>query len=179
MARRFASALALGPLAAAAAHAIAYGNGHVMGGAYGGALCVLTLLASSSIAAVGLGACLTASANSGQRRALAAHVQKLLPSVPILCLSAGGWFWLAESIESAHSWAPGWWLAIAAASALVRYVAGRALRAAAVAALAIRANGFDVRSYRWARVAERSVVAISNVRVCRLFSRPPPAGSFS
>jgi hypothetical protein len=174
--RRFPGALALGLLTAFAAHMVVYGNGHVMGGSYYAALRAL-----ASAGALGLGAfwfaiCLASRGRLCQGSMLTAKLSRLVPSLTGMFAASLAWFWLAESIESGHAWAPTWCIVLALlfAVAVVRHLAFVGLRTLAKIALLCDAGDFKSRAPSWITISDRTIVGIPVVRALRLFSRPPP-----
>jgi hypothetical protein len=175
--RRLPGSLTLGLLAAYAAHAIAYGNGHVMGGGYGG-----TLHAFASIATLGFGALWFAVSwiNGARLRngtVLVAMMDRYVPSWSAIAAVACGWFCLAESLEHTHAQAPASLVAIALVltSYAARAIALFALRAFAGFVLANDSPAFKRRSPHFVRFAAAPPCRTSIERAWQLFSRPPPA----
>jgi hypothetical protein len=174
--RRLPGAVALGLLTAFLAHTVVYGSGHAMGGSYCAAL-----RAFASTAALGLGAfwfaiCLASRGRLCQGSMLTASISRLVPSLAGTFVASFAWFWLAESIESGHAWAPTWCIVLALlfAAAVVRHLAFVGLRNLAKSALLCDTGDFKSRTPSWIAISDRPIVGIPVVRALRLFSRPPP-----
>jgi hypothetical protein len=174
--RRFPGALALGLLVAILAHTVLYGNGHAIGGSYNTILRALASMAVTASIAFWLGFCLMSRGRLCQGSVLTAGIGAVLPSLSGLSAAAFGWFWLAESLEDGHAWAPRGWiiLALLASSALVRLLALAGLRALAKVAFAIECGGFEGRPPIRVSIAALPASSEPLARVLRLFSRPPP-----
>ena len=174
--RRFLGALALGLPSAFLAHIVLYGNGHVMGGSYGTLLEAAASAAGLSVVAFFLAVCLAGRGRLCQGSMLTAHIRKLLPSFGQMLASSLTWFWLAESIEDGHAWAPtsGIVLALVAAAALTRLVASAGLRGLAKIAFACDCGDFKAREPSWIALCHVFIIGLPVVLALRLFSRPPP-----
>lgn len=105
----------------------------------------------------------------------AAALTRLLPRAHSVALAAAGWFWLAESLESAHADAPIVLVAVTIA------VAAFAITAVALSALRVVAKiAFRVRTKPFVRPAPSWVAALDPLflepiaHVRRRFARPPP-----
>lgn len=169
-------ALALGLLAALAAHAALYGGGHVVGGAFH------ALLVQSALAAfAGLAFFFGAVAWSGSRgvadgSVLAARLRERLPNLGALLASGTLWYAAVEAAEPRHGGpvpvaaligiAAAAWLVLRVARALTGLIAG--------AVFAILRISFSGRAPSWRR---RPYVRPAQRRtpcVRRRFARPPP-----
>jgi hypothetical protein len=174
--RRLPGALALGLLSAFSAHALLYGHGHAMGGSCGAALQALAFAATAGFGACWFAICIASHGRLRQGSVLTASISNQVPSLPALFVTSLGWFWLAESLESGHAWAPKGCivLALLLAAALIRRMATAVLRALARIALAGDASEFNDRAPFWIPIARRAVLGLPLVHTLRLFSRPPP-----
>jgi len=174
--RRFPGAIALGLLTAFSAHAILYGNGHVMGGSYGAALRALATVAALGLGAFWLAICWASRKRLCQGSVLTADIGELLPSMSATFAASVCWFWLAESVEEGHAWAPNAAIvaALFLAAAIVRFVAFSGLRELALIAFACDPGGFQNRVPSWIPIADRPIASVPLAHALRLFSRPPP-----
>jgi hypothetical protein len=174
--RRFPGAIALGLLAACLAHTVVYGNDHVMGGAYGSALRALAAAAGLGFGVFWLAVCLASRGRLCQGSMLSASISRFLPSLTGVFAASLGWFWLAESVEEGHAWAPAGYivLALLVAAALVRVLTSVGLRALARIVFACDSGGFKHRTRSWTAIPDRPILGVPMVRALRLFSRPPP-----
>lgn len=173
---RLPGAAALGLLAAFAAHAVAYGTGHAMGGAFHGVLlwaacaCALaSAIAAGSLAWIG-------GARTLDGSVLASALRRRLPGLPLLLASAATWFALGEAIEPHHDAASPALLALALllAAFLILVLARAALGLLATIAIAARSRSFAPRAPSWAvRCAPIPRVA-RLLRAVRRYARPPP-----
>jgi hypothetical protein len=175
--RRFPGAILLGLLASLAAHAAAFGDGHVAGGSFhdalvAGALAGLAglLVAFGTWAWIGAG-------RQAEGSVLAARLESRLPGPLALAASAGVWLTLVESVEAGPRHAeplPVLILSVAAAAALVYALAVGIVRLLAGIAVAIRRTPFVPRAPLRARRAHAFVFATTARRAGRRFVRPPP-----
>jgi hypothetical protein len=174
--RRFPGALALGLIAAFLAHTVAYGNDHVMGGSYGTLLRGLAWAAALGLGAFWFAICLASRGRLCNGSVLSASIRHFFPSWAGVLAASFGWFWLAESVEDGHVWAPTVCIVLALLLAVVaiRLVALAALRALAKIAFLSFSGAFENRAPSWIRFVDRPIVSIPIVRALRLFSRPPP-----
>jgi hypothetical protein len=174
--RRLPGALALGLLAALLAHAFVYGDTHAMGGSYDAALQALGTTGAMGLTAFWLAICVASRGKFCQGSVLTAGIGALLPSLSATYAASLGWFWLAESVEGGHAWAPTGCIlfALFLAAALTRLLATAALRALAKIAVLWDSGGFRKRAPFRIPVVERLIAGVPVVRALRLFSRPPP-----
>lgn len=174
--RRLPGALALGLIAAFLAHTVVYGNDHVMGGSYGAALRTLASAAVLGFGAFWFAICLASRGRLCDGSVLSASIRRFFPSFMGVVAGSFGWFWLAESVEDGHVWAPTVCivLALLVAVAVIRLVALATLRALAKIAFLYFSAAFENRAPSWIPFVDRPIVRVPIVRVLRLFSRPPP-----
>lgn len=168
-------ALALGLLAALAAHSATFAD-HAMGGAYHDALLAIVafaLMASLSFvvsfAWKGAGRILDGSV-------LASCLRQWLPRWPALAAAAALWFTLGESIEAHHASAPTFLviLALAMAAWLILALARAIISTIAAIAIAIRSAGYAPHVPTWPRRAPAVFIARSLLRSAQRYVRPPP-----
>ncbi|MBV9148540.1 MAG: hypothetical protein JO024_01640 [Candidatus Eremiobacteraeota bacterium] len=136
--RKFLGALCLGLPAAMAAHFLTFGGAHTLGGAAHLFLMdAMVVAVCASILALCAGA-LYLAAGAREGSILAARLERFLPSVLALALSAAGWFALIEQGESAHATPIAVAaLAILCIAVLLRVALGWGLRLLAAAALCL------------------------------------------
>jgi hypothetical protein len=179
MKRRVPGALALGLLAAYAAHSIAFGNDHVMGGPYADVLrttaSVATLAFTGMWIAIGW-------INGGYIRngsVFNAATSKFTPSTVGVFTAALGWFCFAESVEHGQLTGPSVLAAVALllASVVVNVLSRTFLRAMTRIVFAAISVAFRRRLPNWLAIADERPSPEPFVRTRRLFSRPPPIGS--
>ncbi|MGA8797376.1 MAG: hypothetical protein WB526_09995 [Candidatus Cybelea sp.] len=175
MLRRLPGALTLGLLAAFASHALVYGNGHVMGGAYADALRSLAAAAVTALAAFWTAIAWVSRGRVSNGSILACSMASVMPSVFSVIVAASGWFYFVESVESGHSAPPSALIvgALVIAGGAVTFLSRAVLRALAKIVFAMKSGGFKRRS-PWTPVADTSVSLEPVARTWRLFSRPPP-----
>ena len=176
MLRRLPGALTLGLLAAFASHALVYGNGHVMGGAYGDALRSLAAAAVTALAAFWTAIAWVSRGRVSNGSILASLMASVMPSVFSVIVAASGWFYLVESVESGHSAPPSALIvgALVIAGGAVTLLSRAVLRALAKIVFAMNSGGFRRRSPAWTHAADTSVSLEPVAHTWRLFSRPPP-----
>jgi hypothetical protein len=171
--------LALGLLAAFAAHAAVYGGEHEMGGAFHAALVLLAIFSALGGVTAWLAVGWACGDRLGDGTIVAANLARVLPPAPAVFVSATAWFWLAESIEDGHADAPLAVLAIALAiaSVLVAAAAKAALRAIAGIVFRPNARRFVAQTPFWdaASPAQLAIEPVAHIR--RRFARPPPVGA--
>jgi len=175
--RRFPGALALGLLASLIVHAVIYGQGHAMGGAYNEVLRPMALAAVGGFAVVIGALAWLAAGRCSDGSVLATRLGAAVPSLGLLSVSAYGWFALAEVVEGNHPVTP--FIAAPAISIVVAwlllFILRAALRLLAAIVVAIFANAFASRTPVWSmRFAPTPVVSTSLHRA-RRFARPPPS----
>ena len=175
--RQFPAIAILGLLASLVAHTASYGNDHVAGGAYHGAL---VLLAFAGVGA--LVASVTALAWFGVRRRadgsiLATALRPLVPPVPALAAAAGLWYAVIESLEPGHAWHASLILVaffLIAASVLITMAARALVRAIAEIVVAIVRVPFARRPVGYRRRFTHRSSARRVYFIYRRFARPPP-----
>jgi len=135
--RRVPAALALGLVAALAAHAALFDGGHAMGGAYAGILVDLAALGGAGLAATVV--LLAGARTAADGTVLAARIRELLPGWGEITTSGALWYALGERLEVAHAGVPFFAVVVilALAAWLVLRVASAALRALADIVFAI------------------------------------------
>jgi hypothetical protein len=174
--QRLPGSLALGLLAAYAAHAAAYGNGHAMGGSYADMLHGFASIATLGFAGLWFAVSWVNGPRLRNGSVLSAVMTRYTPSWLVVAAAGSGWYCLAESLEHAHAQAPISLVAIALvlASFAARAIARFALRALAGFVFAIGSPAFKRRSPAFVRIADAPLPCSPLVRAWRLFSRPPP-----
>jgi hypothetical protein len=168
-------ALLIGLPTAVLAHALTYGQGHVLGGSHHENVLQLTL-ALGAVAAAAAAALTLASARTAQNGSiLASRIAAYLPGWAGLAISAAAWFGLIESLESEHQ-VPALLIlvAIAATAWLVRSLTRAALGALAQIAFAIFAVPIAPRSVFTATQTVAPILVRSRIVGRRRFARPPP-----
>jgi len=177
--RRIPGSLVLGLLAAFAAHTALYGGGHVMGGAWGGALQVTALFSSGGAVAAWLGLGWACGNRLGDGSIAIAKLERTLPGMWLVFAAAAGWFWLAESIEDGHADAPILLVAvaIAVAAGLVRALAAIAMRTLAGIVFGTRARGFASQAPSWTIALPQLLLVEPVAHIRRRFARPPPVAA--
>jgi len=174
--QRLPGSLVLGLLSAFAAHAALYGGGHVMGGAWGGALQVTAAFSTAGFVAAWLALGWACGDRLGDGSIAFSKLSKVLPSASHVVLAAAGWFWLAESIEDGHADAPIVLLAIAVAlsGTLVRMLAACAMRALTGIIFGARARAFRGQEPFGSLALPALLLQESVAHIRRRFARPPP-----
>lgn len=178
MLRRLLGALSLGLLAAFLAHAMVYGGSHVMGGGYGEVLRLLACFATLAALVAWLATGWASRGRLCDGTVIAARMQRLIPSAPVIAAAAIGWFAVAESIEGAHADAPILILtaALAVASVIVTKLAKIGLHAVASIVFGTRARPFVSRVPVWVPISPQPVFLAPAAHERRRFARPPPVG---
>ena len=174
--RKVPGTLALGLLASLAAHAVLFGETHVMAGAYAG-----LLVQAASAGCFGLVLCFTALAWSGSRLSaegsvLAARLRERLPGAPVLCACALLWYAWAEAVEPRHAGVPPAvvTIALAVAAWLTLRLARAVLGVLAAAAIEIQRITFTPRTPSWKRRLRLRPRHRHSLSARRRFARPPP-----
>jgi hypothetical protein len=168
-------AVALGLLASLLAHAAVYGGDHAQGGSYHDAYFSLAIAGAACFALV-LGYLALAGGHCCMGSILAARLARLLPPLPLLTAAASGWFALGESIEGRHPTAAMWLIAtaLAAASAVLRLLAGLFIRAIGAIAVAVLTRAFAPRLPKAHRFFTPPLRVRDAAYLGRRFARPPP-----
>jgi hypothetical protein len=173
--RKVPGALALGLLAALAAHAVLYRGEHAMGGAYHSLVvqaaitCSVSMLAFFAALAWG-GSC------AADGSILAARLRDRLPGLLWILPAAAFWYAAAEAIEPHHIPASPVvvLVSLAAAAWLVLRLARGIVGALARAAIAMLRAAFSPRAPSWSRRPHLQPIRRRPLRAYRRFVRPPP-----
>ena len=179
--RELPGAVGLGLLASVLGHMAAYGNGHAMGGPYHDLLITLVDAGVGSFVFAALALAWVGSGRISDGSVLAARLATYLPSVPLLALSAAGWYQFFESVEGAHA---GYGtavivIALSFAILLVHWLARSAIAVIAALILSIFRNPFAPRVRLWIRYAEHPLPIREGAPLHRRFARPPPCTTAS
>jgi hypothetical protein len=174
--RKLPGVIALGLLVSLLAHAAVYGGSHALGGSYDDLFQGLALAG-----VIGFVALVAQLAWAGREccmgSVLASRLASVLPPLLPLAIAGGAWFAFGELIEGRHASAAVWIIALAviAAAALVRYLAGLSIRAIAAIAIAGLERLFAPRLPQFVRLFEEPVRAHDDAHLAQRFARPPPA----
>ena len=173
--RKVPGALALGLLASIGAHAVIFGDEHVMGGAFHGLLVQIALVAGGGLLAF-FSALAWGQASAADGSIVAARLRERLPGVVPVLFCAALWYAGAESLEPRHEAASpaAMLLVLAALSWLVLRLAGLVAGILAGAIFAAARARFAARAPVWARRARPQVASQRTRLARRLFARPPP-----
>jgi hypothetical protein len=173
--RRFSGTVVIGLFAAMAAHAAVYGNGHVLGGAYAGAVQILSAIGAAFV--VGLWFAVGwASKGISNGSIVKTRLGELLPSWPSITAAAVVWFSVVESLEhDGHADAPASVLiaAIVVFSFLARALGRAFLQVLSDAVFGDRGLAPKSRMPGWTMTAAVPVAPRASFGRARV-ARPPP-----
>jgi hypothetical protein len=170
-------ALGLGLLAALFTHAVLFGNGHSVGGAFHEAV-VQGAIAAASALALAWGALAWDARRLADGTVLGARLTSHLPGWPAVAACAAAWYFLIEHTEAPHAGA-GLGIALAAVvifAAAICKVAQFLVRSIAAVVVAIVRTRFFPRAV-FARPAYRRIVRPAAPALRRRYARPPPIAS--
>jgi len=173
--RKVPGALALGLLASIAAHAVVFGDEHVMGGAFHGLLVQIALLASGGLLAF-FSALAWGQTSAADGTVVAARLRERLPGLVPTLTCAALCYAVAESLELHHQAASPLpvFAALATISWLVLRLAAAVAGILAGAIFAVARSPFAGRAPAWTRRA-RPQLTFRRTRIARrAFARPPP-----
>ena len=175
--RKLPATLALGLVAALAAHAGLFRDGHAMGGAYAGLLLNMACLAAAGLFAILATLLISRVGFAADGSVLASRVEGRLPGALALFVATSFWFVLGESLEPQHA-APSLLLTILALAlfACVVWMATRAVvRWVADVVFAIARALYAAREVVRPRVFQPLAIARLAPSLRRRFARPPPS----
>ncbi|MGC1379909.1 MAG: hypothetical protein WA814_02655 [Candidatus Baltobacteraceae bacterium] len=174
--RKVPGSLALGLLASLVAHTALYGGGHIVGGAYHGALLQAAVAASLGLLVFFGLLAWGGAAGAADGSILAARMNERLPGFTYVATSAAIWFGIAEWLEPHHAGAAPslLLLGLAIASWLVLRVAAAVVRALAGAVIAVCRAAFAPRTPSWTPRPRAKPLVRRTLLVRRRFARPPP-----
>ncbi|MBV9718271.1 MAG: hypothetical protein JOZ77_03070 [Candidatus Eremiobacteraeota bacterium] len=174
--RKVPGALALGLLAALAAHTALFGGEHAMGGTYHAFLLQAALVAGLGLVVFFGALAWTESANATEGTVLAARLRERLPGLASTFAAALLWYLAAEMLEPHHAGAPpiAALLILAIAAWLTLRLAGATAIVLGGAAIAILRLSFAPRTPSWQRRATARPIARRRPLTRRRFARPPP-----